>query len=334
MEAVAASVQAHLGVNVHDVPPTTIILLVVGLASVAAALFAVVDWVNTTFFAQGVDPTTQGSWAVVTGATDGIGKAYAQELASRGMNVVLVSRTLSKLQKAQEEILAESPNVSVEVIAADFSKGFQSGLYAEIASKLGDRDIGILVNNVGCSYPSAVYFHELEELGFDNVSQDVISINVESVTHMTALVLPGMVQRKRGVVVNLSSANGHLPVGSPLYAGYSAAKAYVDFFTRSLSTELAGKGVTVCAHLPYFVVSKMSKIRKASLWTPNPRPWVRSSLSKLGVGVSLVPYWSHRIEDALVFAVPKPLLAMALNSMHKGLRKRFLKKLEAAKKEE
>ena len=234
----------------------------------------------------------------------------------------------------QSEITEKYPNAQVDYIVADFSAGFASGLYSDIEAAIGDRDIGILINNVGMSYPSALYFHELRELGFDDVSQNILAINLESATHMSAIVLPGMKAKRKGVILNLSSANGHLPTGSPLYAGYSGAKAYIDFFTRSLACELAGSGVTVGAHLPYFVVSKMSKIRKPSLFTPLPRDWVKASLSKLGVGVSIVPYWSHRVQDALVFAVPSALLSMALNSMHKGLHKRFMKKLEAQKKGE
>ncbi len=219
-------------------------------------------------------------------------------------------------------------------IQADFSEGYASGLYQRIGAAIASLDVGILVNNVGYSYPSALYFHELKEYAEEDLSQKLITINVESTTHMTALVLPGMLERKRGVVLNLSSANGHLPVGSPLYAGYSAAKAYVDFFTRSLASELAGTGVTASCHLPYFVTTKMSKIRKSSIGTPTPKNWVRSSLSKLGVGTSIVPYWSHRLQDAVVFAVPKALLAPLITNMHKGLRKRYLRKLERDAKKE
>lgn len=238
-----------------------------------------------------------------------------------------------KLDETEAEVKQAHPNVETMTVQADFSEGYGSGLYQRIGAAIAPLDIGILVNNVGYSYPSALFFHELKEHAEEDLAQKLISINVESTTHMTALVLPGMLERKRGVVLNLSSANGHLPVGSPLYAGYSAAKAYVDFFTRSLSSELAGTGVTVSCHLPYFVVSKMSKIRKSSIGTPTPKNWVRSSLSKIGVGTSIVPYWSHRLQDAFVFAVPTALLAPMITSMHKGLRKRYLRSLKRKKQE-
>ena len=95
MEAFNAQLAKISQLDVDNTPCTTLCLYVLGLAVAGYYALQVVQWVYTTFLATGVDPTTQGAWAVVTGATDGIGKAYSFELASRGMNVILVSRTES-----------------------------------------------------------------------------------------------------------------------------------------------------------------------------------------------------------------------------------------------
>ena len=84
-------------------------------------------------------------------------------------------------------------------------------------------------------------------------------------------------------------------------------------------------------HAPYFVVSDMSKIRKASLWTPSADTYVRASLGALGTGgPCIVPYWPHALQDAVLLALPEWVQASIVVGMHAGLRKRFLKKLDAA----
>merc|ERR1719450_829776 len=88
-----------------------------------------------------------GSWAVVTGATDGIGKAIAKQLAKRGINIVLISRSSDKLTTVAEELVTF--NVQVKTITYDFS---DANNYGQIAEEIEDLDIGILVNNVGISY--------------------------------------------------------------------------------------------------------------------------------------------------------------------------------------
>ena len=223
--------------------------------------------------------------------------------------------------------LSEKYGVEVKTIAADFSETYESGLYTRIGEELGDTPVAVLVNNVGMSYPSALYFHELAEYPeTEDLAQQLIDLNVASVTHMTGLVLPGMVARKRGVILNISSAAGRVPIGNPMYAGYSAAKAYVDFFSRSIAVEVASKGVVVQCQAPYFVTTKLAKIRHASMTVPTPDKFVAASLARLGEGSSIVPYPTHAVQDALVQSLPHFLLSKNLMAMHRGLRSRWLKK--------
>nr|XP_013002345.1 very-long-chain 3-oxoacyl-CoA reductase-B-like isoform X3 [Cavia porcellus] len=134
----------------------------------------------------------QGAWAVVTGATSGIGKAYAHELARRGLDIVLISRSLSKLEQEAREI-ERLHGRSTRIIQADFTGGLE--IYGAIEAGLRGLEIGVLVNNVGMAYGGrgGVFrkLLDLEDLG-QSVS-DIINCNAMSVAQMVCIVLPQMV---------------------------------------------------------------------------------------------------------------------------------------------
>lgn len=151
----------------------------------------------------------------LAGSTDGIGKAYAEELAKRGVNIILVSRSKEKLEAVSRNI-SETYKVETDFIVADFSKGRE--LYPAIEEALKDREIGILVNNVGIFYGYPDYFTNLSE----DVLWDLIHVNIASATMMTHIVLPGMVKKKKGAIVNLSSGSCCQP--TPTLTVYGASK--------------------------------------------------------------------------------------------------------------
>jgi 17beta-estradiol 17-dehydrogenase / very-long-chain 3-oxoacyl-CoA reductase len=140
-----------------------------------------------------------GSWAIVTGATDGIGLAMAKEFAFKGLNIFLISRTKSKLVECAEEI-KKLVGVEIRTLDIDFSN-FNEQQRIRVTDEIKDLDIGVLVNNVGVSYPFTKYFHELT----DAEVQALITLNIESTTWMTRIVLPGMLSRARGAIVNIGS---------------------------------------------------------------------------------------------------------------------------------
>uniref|UniRef100_A0A8C5A8V6 Hydroxysteroid (20-beta) dehydrogenase 2 n=1 Tax=Gadus morhua TaxID=8049 RepID=A0A8C5A8V6_GADMO len=175
----------------------------------------------TTFFLSEiwrVDLKKYGKWAVVTGATSGIGRAYAKELARRGLDVVLISRSNEKLQMVAEEIEAEYGRRTL-TIQADFTGG--GSIYPAIEEALRGIDIGILVNNVGMSY-SGSFSQFLDVPDSELKISQVVNCNMLSVTQMTRIVLPDMVKRGSGLIINIGSEIGARPY--PFLSLYCATK--------------------------------------------------------------------------------------------------------------
>jgi len=279
-----------------------------------------------------VDLKKKGKWVVVTGATDGIGKAYCENLAKKGLNVVLISRTLSRLQDFAAE-LEKTYKVKTKVVAADFSK-INSGddaAWTPIKAAIKDEDIALLVNNVGMSYEYPSKFSEDDSSV--ELLENLMKLNVRSTTLMLKLVMPGMVTKRSGAVINISSAAGCMACGSPMLAGYSATKAYVNALSKSVQYEVSSKGVICQTHCPYFVKTKMAKMSK-SLMVPTPDVWVDSSLKMLGHGgTTVVPFFWHFVQHFATMCLPEELTGWYTLSLHEGIRVRALKKKEKLAKE-
>jgi len=293
----------------------------VALKFVASVWSGFKAYVLSPMLGLGADLKSFGSWAVVTGSTDGIGKLYAFELARRGINVVLISRSADKLKVIAQEIESKY-HVSTKCVAIDFTGDID--IYDEIAEQLRGLEVGILVNNVGMGYD---FPHFLTELATNQDYAKLINVNCNGVTLMTRLILPQMVERKKGVVINISSFSGAIP--TPLLTVYSATKAYVDFFSRGVQAEYSSKGIIVQSVLPGFVATKMSKIRKASLMAPSPESYVRSALSTVGVESRTFGYWTHALQALLTIGIlPESMYNRLTISVMLGARARGLKKQE------
>jgi short-subunit dehydrogenase len=177
---------------------------------------------------------------LITGASGGIGYELAKLFARDGHNLLLVARSGEKLEEVAKEIKA-AHRVRCTIFAGDLSvPGSPDALYAEI--KKAPYDIEVLVNNAG--FGSLGPFHErpIEE------QLEMIQLNVTSLTHLTRLVLPEMIARKRGRIVNVASIAAYQP--GPFMAVYYATKAFVVSFSEAIASELRGTGIKVTAICP------------------------------------------------------------------------------------
>ncbi|XP_051919267.1 very-long-chain 3-oxoacyl-CoA reductase-B isoform X1 [Hippocampus zosterae] len=266
-----------------------------------------------------VSPAKLGKWAVVTGATDGIGKAYAEELARRGFAIVLISRSQEKLDEVSKAIESKY-GVETKTITADFSS---VNIYSQIEDALAGLEIGVLVNNVGISYSYPEFFLSVPNL--DTFIDTLVNVNITSVCQMTRLVLPQMAERKKGAILNISSASGMYPV--PLLTVYSASKAFVDFFSRGLQAEYKSKGIIIQSVLPFFVATKLSKIRRATLDTPSPERYVAAELNTVGLQAQTNGYLPHALMGwASTALLPASILSRHVMGVTLSQRARYLKK--------
>ena len=179
--------------------------------------------------------------ALITGASAGIGREFARELASRARTLVLVARREERLNELRNELRNRNSQLNVHVRVVDLCHKLQIN---ELVPWLEQNkiDIDFLINNAG-----------LGDVGPFATSpparnDEMLQVNIVALTTLTRALLPQMISRKRGAILNVSSSAGFLPI--PEFNVYAATKAYVSSFTESLRAELRGTGVTVTALCP------------------------------------------------------------------------------------
>ena len=165
---------------------------------------------------------------MVTGASDGIGKAFCEELAREGFNIILIARDKIKLENVVQILKKIKPSIKTEIIVQDFTNAAKSGFFGEILSDIEDFDISLLVKNVGI---------EIME-NFENITpqflKDMIVVNTLPMVILTKAVLQKIKNRKhRSGIINLSSLSGVEPL--PFFTIYSPTKRFAHIFSRSLT---------------------------------------------------------------------------------------------------
>ncbi|KAG7884876.1 hypothetical protein KL938_001133 [Ogataea parapolymorpha] len=315
----------------------------IGLLKIVSKIYSFFSLITGLFLLPPVDfkvyGAKKGAWAVVTGASEGIGQEFAKQLASRGLNIVLISRTQSKLEQIATDIETKY-KVQTRVVAADCSKNTPE-LYTLISKSIEDLPVSVLINNVGRSHEGPVPLVETP----DEEVENILAINNLFLVKMTKLSIPvidkAIASKKasRGLIVNIGSFAGLFP--TPYLATYSGSKSFLQNFSQALSVELKSQKIDVELVLAYFVTTALSAIRRSSFFIPTPKDFVAATLRNMGRRggaqdrfATSSPYPSHALLQYVAHntvGVYSEFLANTTFKAMKATRAKRLKKLQKQK---
>ncbi|MGH9279852.1 MAG: SDR family NAD(P)-dependent oxidoreductase [Acidimicrobiales bacterium] len=247
--------------------------------------------------------------ALVTGASSGIGRAFALGLAARGLDLVVVARRKDRLEELAAEVQSAHGR-TVEVLPADLVDEAQR---ATVEARLADagRPIDVLVNSAGFGTQGL-----FAELPVDDEDQE-IRLNVLALVRLTHAALPGMIERRRGAVVNVTSLAGHQPI--PKWATYTGTKAFVTTFTRAVAAEVHRSGVHVLLVIPGFTSTGFQEVSQFDRRTIPGPAWMTAeavaehALADLERGrKESIPGVHNRVVAVLTWLSPWPLTRRVL----------------------
>jgi hypothetical protein len=254
-----------------------------------------------------------GCNALITGASAGIGRQFARQLAGRAKSLILIARREQRLNELRDELVQQNSNLRVFLSNTDLADLAQLN---ELLAWL-DResiDVDLLINNAGLGDSGAF------ATGDAIRNEQITLVNIVALTLITRHLLPPMIARRRGDILNVSSSAGFLPM--PDSAVYAATKAYVTSFSEALRIELSGTGVSVCTVCPGPVRTEFQEVAKRSGEKPDIGPEylllstdqiVRDALAALEADRPLViPGFPMKVAMLLVRMMPMPILRILL----------------------
>ena len=250
--------------------------------------------------------------ALITGASAGIGREFARQLVGRARSLILVARREERLSELRDELTRNHPGLTVHIRKIDIANLSQ---VEELIAWLEREkiEVDLLINNAG-----------LGDLGAFATSdparnEQIMLVNMVALTSLTRRLLPQMIAKKRGAILNVSSSAGFLPI--PGFAVYAATKAYVTSFSEALRAELRGTGVSVCTLCPGPVPTEFQEAAKRPGGQPeggpefvqvSPEQVVRDALAAIEADRPLViPGFVMKIGMFLVRITPMPILRWA-----------------------
>lgn len=250
--------------------------------------------------------------ALITGASSGIGEAFAEAFAKQGLDLILVARSKDKLDAIAARLTKKYGGVRVEVITADLSLPEPGAALLQKVNALG-MGVDVLINNAGFGMASA--FHESNAAR----QREMIALNVGAVVDLAHAFIPAMAERSVGAVINVASLAGFQP--TPFMTVYGASKAFVLSFSEGLWAEYRGKGIAVLAVCPgpvdtlFFEATGNAALRKAIPASAmlSAEQVVAESLKALNSGKSvIVPGALMKLTSYLPRLLPRKVVANAV----------------------
>jgi short-subunit dehydrogenase len=253
------------------------------------------------------------SWALVTGATSGIGESYSRLLAGNNYNIVLVARDLPRLQERAAALEAKF-GISTHVIQADLAT--DEGCL-RVEKYIAENQVDVLVNNAGFGTSKAFTMSTLE------VEQQLLDVLVRTPMRLMHVALPLMKARDNGIIINVSSVAGYIAGGT-----YSASKSYLTVLSESLNTELAATNVKVSALCPGFTRTEFHQRGKMSMkglpnfmWLNSDRLVEQSWRDALKGKAVSVPGWQYKLLVFIVETMPRSIVRKVGMNMRAKQRK-------------
>ena len=252
------------------------LLSIIGWYLLARALYGAYRVIEEIYFIRELDLSSRygkGSWAFVTGSTDGIGLEFAIQLAKRGFNIVMIARNRQKMNEKEELIKKANPLVQVQKVEIDFKDSGDSKNLENIINSVSNLDISIVINNVEVT-PAPVLDMSMQ------TALDMVVVNCVPQTIFDRLLIPQLAKRdKRSAVVDVSSIASIFPLpGKEIYAG---TKQYNRYLTNGLSMGVKAP-IDFLSLKPAFVTTNLTGQRKEDKITCNTEECVLGALRALG----------------------------------------------------
>lgn len=242
----------------------------------------------------------KGSYVLITGGSDGLGKALAFVFAGYGFNLLLISRKEAKLQAVKAEILCKYHDIDVKFIAIDFENSLENSFYEGLLEQIKGIDISILINNVALDYCQEFIKTPSIEL------KKLLTVNLYPLIFLTKGLLSNMASRKeKSLVLNVSSISGVLP--TPYFAVYSATKAFMEALALCLRHELGSK-VEFLTFRPNFMSTSMNFNAKSDFETIKPEEAAEGVIRSIGKCGETNGNWRHHFLNSLYEAIDKKVL--------------------------
>ncbi len=198
-------------------------------------------------------PLFPGCSALITGASAGLGREFARQLAPEAAQLLLVARRSERLEELRAQLASQHPALKVHCLSIDLAR---DGAILELAAELERREFqpDLLINNAGLGDIGPLHNSDAGRI------RDIVMVNMVALTLLTRAVLPGMVERRAGTIINVSSCAAYLPIAG--FAVYAATKAYVSSFSEGIRAELRGTGVRITALCPGPVHTEFTSVAK------------------------------------------------------------------------